>query len=94
MVQALEQGTFDSDLLSNVFQLAASQAFPGLDALVEELVEMVLLGRTAPCLTGAGPALFCLPASTEEYHRAAGDLQAGGARAYLVHTVAASPVLR
>jgi 4-diphosphocytidyl-2-C-methyl-D-erythritol kinase len=93
MVQALERGTFDPDLLSNVFELVAFQAFPGLDQLVYELVEKVFLGRTSPCLSGAGPALFCLPATPAEHQRAARVLPPEGARAYLVHTVAASPAL-
>lgn len=93
MVQALERGEFLPDLVSNVFELVAFQAFPGLDEIVYRVVEMVLLGRTAPCLSGSGPALFCLPATQAEYERAAGDLSAEGARAYLVHTVSSPPVL-
>ena len=93
MVQALEQGQFEQDLVSNVFELVAFQAFPGLDQLVYEVVETVLLGRTSPCLSGAGPALFCLPATAAECQRAARVLPPEGARAYLVHTVASPPVL-
>ena len=90
MVQALERGELAAELMSNVFESMAFQVFPHLKGLRSRLQS---LAAAVPHLSGAGPALFCLPATPAEYRRAAGVLPPEGARAYLVHTVAASQAL-
>lgn len=90
LVQALERGEPPEGLLHNVFEAVAFRVFPGLEALRQRLQG---IAAAAPRLSGAGPALFCLPATQEEYLRAARGLPPEVARAYLVHTVAASPVV-
>jgi 4-diphosphocytidyl-2-C-methyl-D-erythritol kinase len=95
LAQALERGEpLDevNELLHNVFEAVAFQAFPDLARLWRRLQGLVSPGKT-PHLSGAGPALFCLPATQEEYLRAARVLPPEGARAYLVQTVKASPVV-
>lgn len=85
LVQVLQQHCFSSSLLSNVFEAVAFGAFPSLERLRQQL------GRIAgapPRLSGAGPALFCLPATPEEFQQAERVLQGEGVRAYLVNTVA------
>jgi 4-diphosphocytidyl-2-C-methyl-D-erythritol kinase len=76
------------DSISNVFEEVAFQAFPGLEQLYRRVEE---LSAARPHLSGAGPALFCLPSSEEEYQRIAKALQSYNVKAYLVHTTGGNP---
>ena len=84
MVATLMSGQFVVDMVQNVFEEVASHAFRGFNSIYR-LVE----GMTAspPRLSGAGPALFCLPAGPEDFSRVSQALPDHQGRAYLVQTV-------
>ena len=84
MVENLRAGRLDGELLHNVFTEPALQCFPGLAALYNQVGEIA--GRR-PCLTGAGPALFLLPAGEPDYLRLANALHPEAAAAYFVRTM-------
>ena len=84
MVQALVGGGFAPDLMYNVFEAVAWQAFPDSSWLYQ--------GSGGPTierlhLCGAGPAWFTLPSSEDEFHRLSDALQPYGVGVYLVNTV-------
>lgn len=89
MVENLMGGQFVVDLLHNVFEEVAFQTFPDLLELYQ-LVEG--LSRSRPHLCGAGPALYCLPSSEEEYRQVAKALQHYDVKAYLVDTVLSTAI--
>jgi 4-diphosphocytidyl-2-C-methyl-D-erythritol kinase len=76
------------DSVGNVFEEAAFREFPGLEQLYRRVEE---LSAARPHLSGAGPALFCLPSSEEEHQRIAKALQPYNVKAYLVHTTGGNP---
>ena len=84
MIENLKAGKSVSDILYNVFGEVAFDAFPGLARLRDRLIEAT--GRP-PHLSGAGPALYFLPSSKDEYEAISNALQPGEARVYLVQTV-------
>ena len=84
MVENLKAGKFVSDMQHNVFEEVAFDAFPGLAGLRDRLIAAT--GKP-PHLSGAGPALYFLPSSKDEYHTVSEALQPGEARVYLVQTV-------
>ena len=84
MIENLKAGKSVSDILYNVFEEVAFDAFPGLARLRDRLIEAT--GRP-PHLSGAGPALYFLPSSKDEYQTVSDALQPGEARVYLVQTV-------
>ena len=84
LVENLTAGRDVADSLHNVFEAVAFRMFPMLEDLYG-LVERVT-GRR-PHLSGAGPALFCLPSGEEEYFRLARALQPCQAEAYFVRTL-------
>ena len=84
MVENLLAGQYAEDLTYNVFEEVAFEAFPRLEGLRRRIWEIT--GRR-PNLSGAGPALFLLPAAEEDYLRVAGVLPPGQAKAYFVRTV-------
>ena len=84
MVETLAGGQFVVDMMHNAFEGVAFQVFPGL----EETYRQVSIATTSrPHLSGAGPALFCLPFEEDELQRLTIALQPLGVKAYLVHTV-------
>ena len=85
MVATLIAGQFVVDMVHNVFEEVAFNVFLGLSPLFRQLQGLT---SSPPHLSGAGPALFCLPASQEEFSRVSQALPPGQARAYLVQTVA------
>ena len=73
-------------LTCNVFEGVVQQAFPRFDELWM-LLEAVT--GSPPRLTGAGPALYCLPSSETELENARDALHPLGAGVYLVQTAGA-----
>lgn len=88
MVETMMGGQFVVDTLHNVFENVAFQVFPGLVELYRRVAEVAGI---RPHLSGAGPALFCMPAGEEEYHRVTKALQPYDAEAYLVHAIMPRP---
>jgi 4-diphosphocytidyl-2-C-methyl-D-erythritol kinase len=84
MLEILMGGQFVVDSVHNVFEAVAFQEFPGLDRAYRRLAEV---SGSRPHLSGAGPALFCVPRGEDEGQRMANTLQAEGHRAYLVHAI-------
>ena len=80
----LEADGFVADMQYNVFELAAFQEFPELEVLRQQIR---LATGAEVHLSGAGPALYCLPSSEDEFQRVSHALQPYGARVYLVHTI-------
>ncbi len=68
----------------NAFERAAKAIFPGLADVWERVAATA---SHPPRLSGAGPALFCLPSSESERIRVADALQGTGATTYLVRTI-------
>lgn len=89
LAEILKAGEFVVDMLCNVFEGVAFQTFPGLSDLRGRVS---LLTGNRVHLSGAGPALFCLPSSEDEYQRVSNALQPSGTRVYFVHTVTGGPV--
>ena len=83
VVDNLVGGTLEVDGLHNVFETVAFETFPGLRDVFQKVGDAT--GRR-PRLSGAGPALFCLPAG--EQHRADAARALGNHRAD-VHLVRA-----
>ena len=88
MIQILAGGHYVRDsvggLIQNAFEEVASLAFPDLSSVRQEL-EQLAPGKFH--LSGAGPALFALPASESDSRVVADALQPYNAGVYLVHTV-------
>ena len=88
MVQILAGGQFVGDsvggLIQNAFDEVAWLAFPDLSPIRQEL-EQLAPGRFH--LSGAGPALFALPASESDRQAVADALQPYAVGVYLVNTV-------
>ena len=81
---ALAQGRVTTDCCRNSFTRAALEIFPGLSDVWERVASAT---RFAPCLSGAGPAFFCMPSDESERKAVADVLRDSGATAYLVSTV-------
>ena len=84
MVEGLAGGEFVTDMMHNAFEGIAFEVFPGLAEVRQQLS---LTAGARPHLSGAGPALFCLPFPENELRPLARALQPQGVKAYLVHTV-------
>lgn len=80
----LEADGFVSDMQYNVFEQVAFQEFPELDILRQRVRSAT---GSEVHLSGAGPALYCLPSSEDEFQKVSHALQPYGARVYLVHTI-------
>ena len=87
MAASLLAGRLDGELLHNVFTERALRVFPGLAELYNRVWEVA--GRR-PHLSGAGPALFLLPATEPDYIRLANALHQDAAAAYFVKTMGRS----
>ena len=68
----------------NAFERAALEIFPGLADVWDKVAEVA---DHPPRLSGAGPALYCMPSSESERIRVVESLQGIGAAAYLVRTI-------
>jgi 4-diphosphocytidyl-2-C-methyl-D-erythritol kinase len=86
-LKTLRAGQSVADSICNVFEEVAFREFPGLGQLYRRVEG---LSAARPHLSGAGPALFCLPSSEEEHQRVAKALQSCGVKAYLIHATAGS----
>ena len=80
----LSTGTITSDLCLNAFTRAALEIFPGLADVWEKTAAIT---KHPPCLSGAGPAFFCMPSDEEEREEVEGALRDTGAKVYLVRTI-------
>ena len=80
----LDNGTLTSAGCCNAFERAAREIFPGLRDVWDRVAEVT---KHPPRLSGAGPAIFCVPSSESERIRVAESLQGTGAAAYLVRTI-------
>ena len=81
---ALIAATLTSDSCRNVFTRAALEIFPGLSDVWERVAAVT---RFPPCLSGAGPAFFCMPSDGTEQAKVVAALQNTGATAHLVRTI-------
>ena len=92
MLEILVGGQFVSEsvpgLIHNVFEEVAPQVFPDFGWLQQELSGLAP-GRFH--LSGAGPALFGLPSSENEYQSVARTLKPYPVEVYLVNTVNPQP---
>ena len=73
-----------TNLCRNTFERPAKAIFPGLADVWDRVAAAA---QHPPRLSGAGPALFCLPSSENERTRVVAALQGTGATAYLVRTL-------
>lgn len=73
-----------SDALTNAFERAALEIFPGLVDVWERVAS---LANHAPSLSGAGPAFFCLPSDERERVAVENMVQDLGATVHLVRTI-------
>lgn len=73
-----------TNLCRNTFERPAKAIFPGLAGIWDRVAATA---QHPPRLSGAGPALFCLPSSENERTRVAAALQGMGTTAYLVRTI-------
>ncbi len=83
-------GRLTSGDCRNAFARAAVAIFPGLADVWEKTGAIT---RHPPQLSGAGPAIFCIPSDEGERNTVADALQDTGARAYLVRTINPAPVV-
>jgi len=81
---ALTAATLTSDSCRNVFTRAALEIFPGLNDVWERVAAAT---EFPPCLSGAGPAFFCMPSDETEQTKVAAALQNTEATAYLIRTI-------
>ena len=81
---AFSRGTITSESYQNAFARVALEIFPGLSDVWEKTAAIT---QYTPCLSGAGPAFFCIPTSETEYKQVADALRDTGAKAYLVRTI-------
>lgn len=82
--EILRGDEFVADMQYNVFEQVAFQEFPELDDLRLRIESATGAGVH---LSGAGPALYFLPSSEDEFQRVSHALQPSSARVYLVHTI-------
>ena len=84
VVQTMMGGQLVADSLHNVFEPLALATFAGLADVYYAVA--AVMGRR-PHLSGAGPALFCLPASERQHRDVVKTLRNSQARAYLVRAI-------
>ena len=80
----LAAGVLTSDSCGNAFTRAALEIFPRLADVWERVGSVT---RHPPCLSGAGPAFFCMPSDEDEFTSVKTALRKTGASAYLVRTI-------
>ena len=84
LTEGLTTHPLTTNLCRNTFERPARAIFPGLADVWDRVAAAA---QHPPRLSGAGPALFCLPSSENERTRVAAALQGTGATAYLVRTL-------
>ena len=89
LAEILEGAEFVADMQYNVFEKVAFQEFPELDVLRRQVISAT---GAEVHLSGAGPALYCLPSSEDEFQRVSDALQPSSAWVYLVHTISPGSV--
>jgi 4-diphosphocytidyl-2-C-methyl-D-erythritol kinase len=77
-------GTLTSNSSHNVFTRAALEIFPGLADVWERTAAIT---KYPPCISGAGPAFFCMPSDDPERHAVAEALRETRATVHLVRTI-------
>lgn len=87
LVEILEGSGFVANMQYNVFEQVAFQEFEGLEVLRQAIRSAT---GAEVHLSGAGPALYCLPSSEDDFRRVSHALQPYGAQVYLVHTISPS----
>ena len=83
-LEILRAGQFVSDMVSNGLDEVCFRVFPGLDELRHQLAD---LAASKPVVSGAGPAMFCLPTNEDEHQSIANTLKPQGFQVYRVRTV-------
>ena len=83
-VEILRTGRFVTDKIGNGLEGVCFQVFPELS---ESRRRMSSLAWSPPVLSGAGPAMFCLPSTEDEHRRIANTLKPQGLQVYRVRTV-------
>lgn len=80
----LKTGNLTTGDCFNAFAGAAREIFPGLAGVWDETAQLT---RRPPCLSGAGPSLFCMPSDAQELARVQKALRQSGASVRLVRTI-------
>ena len=80
----LSAGTVTSSCYRNTFTRAALGIFPGLRDVWHKTAAIT---RHPPCLSGAGPALFCMPSDQHEKDQVTEVLRETGALVFLTRTI-------
>ncbi len=88
--EAINRGCFPTELLYNVFEEVALDAFPGLAAVMEDMEEA---GAEFTRLSGAGPALYTVASSRQTGERIQRAMAQRGHRAFLARTMGASGLM-
>ena len=88
LAEILEGDEFVADMQYNVFEQVAFQEFPELEVLRQQVKSAT---GAEVHLSGAGPALYCLPSSEDDFQRVSHALQPYGVQVYLVHTISPGP---
>ncbi len=83
VVGTLMSGQLVIDMLHNVFEQVAFQTFSGLNRIFQTMSDVL---SATPHLSGAGPALFHMPASNEDFERVSRALPPRLAQVFLVQT--------
>ena len=84
LAQSIGAGNLTSGDCRNAFERPAKAIFPGLASVWETTAAVA---KYPPQLSGAGPAMFCIPSDEGERNSVADALRNTGARAYLVRTI-------
>ena len=84
VADSLSTGSLSSADCCNAFERAAREIFPGLANVWNRVADAA---KHPPRLSGAGPAIYCMPSSESERIQVAESLQGTGAAAYLVRTI-------
>ena len=84
LVNNVAWGNLTSGDCRNAFERPAKAIFPGLADVWEKTAGVT---KYPPQLSGAGPAMFCIPSDEGERNSVADALQNTGARAYFVRTI-------
>ena len=83
LAERMPHASITSTNCRNAFERSARAIFPGLADVWDIVAETT---ENAPTLSGAGPAIFCLPSSESEHRVVTAALRNTGATAYLVRT--------
>ena len=90
LAHSIHRGQLSSDMLFNVFEQVAMDAFPGLDRAMEDMNQA---GAEFVHLSGTGPALYSLVEDPSEGQRMVGRLAGMGRTGHVLRTTGASSIL-